>query len=208
MSKKVLLSIIVVLIFAVAVNIYTESVGEKDRIAEIKKVKKENDNLKQKNDKLKIEIQKLEKNQIINAAKHFKVMQYNVNYDENYEFQIGEIQGKIKKKLGDYATENGLRNVALHGVFSFIRQLSQETKSNLSVKDIKIYEKGIDTSAQEINLDYDIKVVINPVVPDGKERIISDFGQIRLVKTNEGWKVDADSQQMDGLFEIMYQERE
>lgn len=207
MSKKILISIIAVLLFLVAVNFYTKDEGDKqheERVAEIENLKQENAKLKQNNDKLKVEIQELETSAIMNVAKQFKTKEYSINYDGNYEFEgFKEQEEATQKKFGDYATKNELMHLSMTGIVGYIQQLSQETKSNLSMKDISIESADIETEAEEVNLDYDIEIEFDPVKQEGEKKSISNFGQMRVIKTEEGWKVDADLQQMKGFEEVI-----
>ncbi|SEP66138.1 hypothetical protein SAMN05216232_0505 [Virgibacillus subterraneus] len=57
----------------------------------------------------------------------------------------------------------------------------------------------------EVSLDYDIEIEFERINKEGKKEIISNFGQIRVIKTDEGWKVNKDIQRMEGLHEVRKQ---
>ncbi|WP_404451802.1 hypothetical protein LG329_15880 [Virgibacillus necropolis] len=204
MSKKTLITIIVALLFLVAINFYTNGQDDKQyKELEIENLKQENAKLQQNIDNLIADLQKLETTRAVDVAKEFKKKQLTVNYDENYgsrRFSALEEIKKVQENFGDYTTKEEMEYLRLYRILSYINRLSQETKSNLSVKNISVDVTGVET--EKITLDYDIEIEFDPLEQKGEKKSISNFGQMRLIKTEGSWKVDADLQRMKSINEV------
>lgn len=203
MSKKTLISIIVVLLFLSAINFYMKSQDVKDKEAKIENLKQENVKLKQDIDHLKTDLQELEKRIVVDLARDFKTKQYTVNYDANYGSGNVDLQdevNEVREKFDDYTTKEGLKYLLLNGIQSYIDRLSHETKSNLSVKNLSFEVTGFEK--EKVTLDYDIEIAFERIDQESKKKSISNFGQMRLIKTGKGWKVDADLQRTKSINEV------
>ncbi|WP_164667453.1 hypothetical protein [Virgibacillus doumboii] len=201
MKDKIYLSVIVLLVLAVVISFTVEDAETaelKDKVADMEKLEKTNADLKKETNNIESNIQDLRTDLAMNAAAVYKRKQYTVDYVKDYKATYSQqIDG-----LDEYVTNKGRENLLRSTIMINIYQLSFETKSNLSVKDIT-FEVGESESKNEISLDYDIEIVIDPVSNDGKKRTATNFGQLRVVKTEDGWKVEKDIDRMNGTGVLM-----
>ncbi|WP_164667454.1 hypothetical protein [Virgibacillus doumboii] len=206
MKDKIYLGIIVLLIFAVAIS-YTvddaKTAELKDKVAEMENLEKTNADLEKKIDNLDVKLQDLRTELAVNAAEAFKRKQYTVNYDGELKahFNAKEARKEMKEKYGEYATVNQMTDLMFMGISTSIEQLSHETKSSLSMKNIT-FEVGNVETEDEVSLNYEIVIAFEPIGEKGKQGTIINFGQMRVLKTEDGWKVNKDLEQMKGIIEV------
>ncbi|ALX49493.1 hypothetical protein [Lentibacillus amyloliquefaciens] len=135
------------------------------------------------------------------AATEFKEMQFNIKYEEISEKKTPDNLEEIKETFGLYATEKESKYLFNQGIISYIKSFSRQTKSDLSVKSLS-FEVGNVNTDDEISFDYDINIEVKGTGEKPETNSIKDFGQLVMKKTEEGWKVDKDRQQMDGFAEL------
>ncbi|TFJ92699.1 hypothetical protein [Lentibacillus salicampi] len=133
------------------------------------------------------------------AATEFKEIQFDINYEEIAELELFTAPERIEEKCGDIATENEREYLVMNGVMTFIEKISRERQSDMSVNHIS-FETGNVEEDDERSFDYDIEISDHET--GDTIETINDLGQLVVVKTEEGWKVDKDLQQMKGLSEL------
>ncbi len=204
MTNKKYLSIIIFLLFIIVVSFYFKNESDKlykEKIAEAENLIQKIDKLEKENDQLKQKIQELNTDlaveKAIDVATKFKQELFNVNYDPDKErFSSTE---EIEEKVADYVTKDQLQFT--QGVLLYVGQLSQQTKSNLSVKNIT-FEVGNTQTETEVSLNYHIEIQFKRVGETGEKPTITNYGQMRVVKTDDGWKVSKDLPQMISINEV------
>ncbi|MGP4106556.1 hypothetical protein [Virgibacillus sp. L01] len=204
MTNKKYLSIIIFLLFIIVVSFYFKNESDKqykEKVSEAENLIQKNDKLEKENDQLKQKIQELNTDlaveKAIDVATNFKQELFNVNYDPDKErFASTE---EIEVKVADYVTKDQLRLTP--GVVLYVGQLSQQTKSNLSVKDIT-FEVGHTQTETEVSLNYHIEIQFKRVGQTGEQPTITNYGQLRMIKTDDGWKVNKDLPQMKSINEV------
>ncbi|MBP1950872.1 hypothetical protein [Virgibacillus litoralis] len=186
MRSKVFISVIVVVLF-VFVVIFTTS--EEDKVATF-------------------ESQKVMTSRAIDVARDFKTEQFTIDYDESSDYlnydSLPDRRKQAEEKYSKYVTESHMTKILMTALDIIAPNLAQDSKSHLSVKDIS-FEIGNMETESEVSLDYDIEIEFERINQEGKKEIISNFGQIRVIKTDDGWKVNKDIQRMDGLHEVRKQ---
>ncbi|WP_430787310.1 hypothetical protein VBD025_16115 [Virgibacillus flavescens] len=201
MSKKVLGGICVILLFILAVNFYTQSSDAQSMAKEVKTLEQEKDTLRKEKDNLLKDQHRQEKREIIRTARLFKMMEYTYPYGDDPSMDIRENQLDIENRFKDYATGNQIMQLSLNGKARYL-DLVENTVSKITVNDISVKQTDIDTETDEVNIDYTIEIVFEPINKDLYTHIRGFFGQMRLIKTNSGWKVDGDEQQFISVNQI------
>ncbi|WP_164667455.1 hypothetical protein [Virgibacillus doumboii] len=200
MKDKIYLGIIVLLVFAVVISFTVEDAETaelKDKLTEVERLKKASADLEKEIYNKEGTIQNLRVELAKNAAEALKRKQYTVNYENlktNYPRKI--------KGFDEYMTNEGLQHMRQSGPLQDIDLLLSESKSNLSVHDITFEMVQIE-SKSEISLDYNIEIVIDPVSDKGKKRTVTNSGNMWVIKTEDGWKVNKDIDRMNGIFKVM-----
>lgn len=186
MRSKVFISVMVVGLFVIVVSFTT---NEEDKVANS-------------------ESQALITNRAIETARDYKTEQFTIDYDESSDYlgydSLPNRRKQAEERYSSYVTESHLTRLLMSAVDLISAELAQDTKSNLSVRDIS-FEVGNTETESEVSLDYDIEIEFERIEQEGEKKTISNFGQIRVIKTDEGWKVNKDIQRMEGLHEMRNQ---
>lgn len=205
MKHKIYLGVIVLLIFAVVISLTSEDAETsalKTKLTGMKDLEEENADLKQKINDMEEKSQDLKTKLAIKSAAAFKRKQYTVANNVDYEnHSIQELE-TVYNKFGEHATKKHIKKMAMAAIIPYIIQLSHETKSNLSVKELS-FEVGEMETETEVSLDYNIEIAFDPVSSDGEKRTTTNFGQLRVIKTEDGWKVNEDMERMKSTGEVM-----
>ncbi len=179
MRSKIFISIIVVLLFVIVVSFST-----KGPISESQEVMT---------------------SRAIDVAREFKTEQLTIDYDESSDYlgyeSLPDRRKQAEEKYSEYVTESHMTKILMTALDIIGPNLAQDSKSNLSVKDIS-FEIGNMETESEVSLDYDIEIEFERIEQGSKNKIISNFGQLRVIKTDDGWKVSKDIQRMEGLHEV------
>ncbi len=142
------------------------------------------------------------------VAKAFKQMQFDVNYeqmmnerntesDDNFQ----ELYDQTYEQYKGVVTEEGFKELWMTNFIRYGEQLSEMTKANISMQDIT-FEPGLKDTETELSFDYYVDVGFEGLE---KDDTITIFGQMIMIKTEDGWKVDKDILQANDELRALFQ---
>ncbi|MGP4106367.1 hypothetical protein [Virgibacillus sp. L01] len=183
MRSKIFISVVVVVLFVIVVIFTT---NDEDKVANS-------------------ETQALITSRAIDVARDFKKEQFTIDYDESSDYfsydNLSDRRKQAEEKYSEYVTESHMTKILMTALDIIGPNLAQDSKSNLSVKDISFKIGNMETES-EVSLDYDIEIEFERIEQGSENKIISNFGQLRVIKTDDGWKVSKDIQRIEGLHEV------
>ena len=129
------------------------------------------------------------------VVKEYKSKLYNVSYNSiNMENAI-----KDNDEYKQFFTQKGFNKFTINRVMLLPRQVADNKKYNLQLKDIK-FKKASSTEKNKLIFDYDI--VMNVLSVTGSNSVENEVGQVTLVKESGRWKIDNDWFNLNDTFKM------
>ena len=96
---------------------------------------------------------------------------------------------KDNDEYKQFFTQNGFDHFTTNRVMQLPRQVADNKKYNLQLKDIK-FKKAPNDEKNKLLFNYDL--VMNVLSADGSNSVENEIGQVTLVKEDGQWKIEND----------------
>ncbi|MRG87605.1 hypothetical protein [Salinibacillus xinjiangensis] len=204
LKQKTYIGIIIFLVFVLFVSFYIKDDDNK----QYQELLKEIEDTEQKNSELHLQLEEAEKEKeevkqslVKEIAKGFKYRQFDVNFSNLSSFSPTQFYEEMYKKFNEYATEDAMEHLLKHNAFYHAVMMAEGTRSNLRMSQMHIKDLKFE-SEEEVVLFYDVDIEFERLDLENQKQYMTNPGILRLILTDDGWKVNIDEQRMRSLEEV------